>query len=194
MKKVFINILITTLLFIPSVSQAMTLKGGVEKVWTVDSAREEAFNGIKDWVDLSKYQPTDPKFRENKKLIDKDKLETKDRHITVFSDGWYAVRYYNNMTESYYYNTDGALRVVEYSYYAKDVYTMADINKYSPEELFPSKDYQHQYPSGKIIRIRISPKYMDEYCFKPNGELVEHCVDDKCYDANNNLIMTRESE
>lgn len=194
MKKLLTRILIITLAFIPSMSLAVTLKGGIEKVWTVDSAREEVFKDLKEWVDLSQYAPIDPKFKENRKLINKNKLETKNRHITVFSDGWYAIRYYNNMTESYYYTPEGNLRVVEYSYYAKNVYTMDDISKYSVDELFPSKDYQHQYPSGKMMRIRISPKYMDEYCFKPDGELIQHCINDKCYDTDNKLIYIRESE
>ena len=178
----------------PSLSKAETLEGGIEKVWSVDLAREEAFRDAKQWIDLSKYSPTDPNFPENKALINKDQLDNKDRLITTYSDGWYSVKYYNTITESYYYDTQGNLKEVDYSFFAKNIYSIEDAAKYPYESLFPVKRYKHAYPRGKIIGVGIDVKWDENYLFKLNGELKSHCIGGNCYDGNNNIILNRSTE
>lgn len=194
MKKLFTCLILIICIFIPCISFAKTLKGGIEKIWTIESAKEEVFKDAKSWIDLSKYPSIDPNFNENKDLINKNQLDEKNRHIIVFSDGSYSVRFYNTVTEVYTYDETGRLTDVEFNLYDQNIYTSDDLKKYSDELLYPLKTYKHAYPSGRIICIILSIKENEAYAFLPNGELVQHCIDDKCYDAHGNLIYTRESQ
>lgn len=194
MKKILTNILITTLVFVPSLSLAMTLKGAVEKIWTVDSAREEAFKSAKPSIDVSHYPAIDPNFNTNKDLIDKKQFDVMGRHIVLFSDGSYSVRYYNTIAEVYAYDINGNLLDIEFTLYPSNIYTRKDLDKYMDSVQYPLKTYKHSYPSGKIITIILGVSDTEAFAFFPNKEFAQHCIDDKCYDANNNLIYTRESE
>ena len=81
---------------------------------------------------------------------------------------------------------------IEYIIYAVNIYTKNDIKDYPYNKLlYPSKRYRHAYPTGKIIGVGLSSKYMDDYLFEPTGELRTHCVGKNCYDANNNFLQTR---
>ncbi len=187
-------IILTLVIFCIStqcISISKTLTGNIEKVWTVDLAREEAFKDAKPWIDLSQYSPTDPEFKENKKLISKNILKDNGKIITAYSDGWYSIKYNNSITESYYYDYEGNLREIDFSIYPYNIYTMDDMVKYPYESLFPIKRYKHIYPGGEISRITIDVKYDKSYSFKPNGELKTYCDGPNCYDSNNQLIMKR---
>jgi hypothetical protein len=179
-------------------SFALTLKGGVDKVWTVDSAKKEAFKDAKQWVDLSPYPSIDPNYNKNKNSINKNQLISKERTITVFSkNGYliaYGIEYENNITENYYYDFKGQLHTVDFTIFPKNIYTLEDSKKYPHESLFPAKVYKHIYPSGKLISVSLMVRETEDYIFEPNGELTAHCIGNNCYDANNNLIYTRESK
>ena len=192
MKKIFICIILV--IFIPCISFATTLKGGVEKVWTVDSARKEVFKNAKTWVDVSHYPATDPNFNTNKDLIDRKQFDGMGRHIILFSTGDYSVRYYNTIAEVYTYDANGNLLDIEYTLYPSNIYTRKDLDKYENEVIYPLKTYKHSYPDGKIMGIILGVSDTEAFAFLPNRELIQHCIGDKCYDANNNLIYTRKSE
>ena len=194
MKKLFIGIILVICVFIPCLSFATTLKGGVEKVWTVESAKEEVFKDAKSYVALSNYPAIDPNFNENKELINKNQLNSKGRKITIYSNDWYGIVYDDMVTEEYHYNAEGKLLAVDFSIPAKNIYTRDDLKKYPKESLYPAKCYKHIYPSGKIASISLIVKEGESYVFKPSGELLGHWIGTKCYDANNNLIMTRGSD
>lgn len=191
LKQLFIGLLLTICIFMPSLCKAEVLKGGVEKVWTVELARKEAFKNAKPSIDLSNYPPIDPHFVENKNLIKQNKLKSDGRSIKFFSDGWYSINYDDIFTEDYYYNAEGELQEIGFSIYAKNVYTLEDAKKYSSEELYPLTCYKHSYPSGRIIGIVLDINGDESYIFKPNGELDGHWIGNKYYDEKNQLIMTR---
>lgn len=191
MKKLFICIILTICVFIPCISLATTLKGGVEKVWTIESAKEEVFKDAKPYVNLSQYPSMDPNYNENKNLINKNQLDSNNRSIEVFSNGDYSVMYNNDITKSYYYNNNGKLQAVDFNLFAKNIYTKYDSEKYSEDELYPMKSYKHEYPNGNIIRVGFYINGDEAYDFEPSGKLTVHWIGTKCYNANGKLIMTR---
>lgn len=194
MKNLFIKILILVLFLAPSASFAMTIKGGVEKVWTVALARKEAFKDARSWVDVSHYPAIDKNFNTNKDLIDRKQFDGIGRHIVLFSDGSYSVRYYNTIAEVYSYNSSGRLEDIEFTLYPANIYTRQDLDNYQDMISYPLKTYKHSYPDGKIMAVILGVSNTEAFAFLPNRELIQHCIDDKCYDASNNLIYTRESE
>lgn len=190
-KKIFVYTLLMMCTFTPSLSKAEVIKGSIEKVWSADTARKEAFKNAKEWIDLSKYSSTDPNFNENKDLINKNQLKHNGRRIKYFSDGWYSVSYNNIYTEDYYYSEDGELQEIGFSVFSKNIYTLEDTKKYSPEELYPITCYKHSYPGGKLTEIILDANGYESFIFEPNGKLVGHWIGNNFYDEQNNLIMTR---
>lgn len=89
--------------------QCETLKGGV--VYTVESAREEAFRGIEYQISMEPYKKymTDPGYTPAKGNR-KAKIKKRGRDITFFDDGSYGVVRGNI---SYYYKPNGKLEAIE---------------------------------------------------------------------------------
>ena len=192
MKKLFIGlILVTFISIILSPVQAETLKAGVEKIWTVDSARQEAFKDAKQWLDLSWAPSIDPDLIENKKAINNHQYKVKNRIITVFSDGGYVVQINDedNYDKDYCYSLYGKLSTIDFEKCNINV-DFKDL-KSKKALLFPLKTYKHAYPSGKLIGVYISTSGHDSYGFLPSGELVLHWIGNTCYDVKGNIVGTR---
>ena len=192
MKKLFICLILVTFITVfLSTVQAETLKAGVEKVWTVDLARQEAFKDAKQWLDLSWAPPIDPDLIENKKAINNHQKTVKNRIINVFSDGHYCITIYDedNYNKAYSYSSSGKLGAIGFDKY--NIYVDFKDLKNKAALLYPKKFYQHDYPSGKLICIALYISEDDQYVFLPSGELVAHWISDTCYDVNGNIIMTR---
>lgn len=194
MKKFKILFLITLCLFIKLSSIAETLQCSIEKVWTVDSARDEAFKDLKPTLDLSWAPAIDPNFIENKQAINNHKESVKDRVITLFDDGSYGIWVLDedNYDKVYYYFSSGELVAIDFSIfptYIKDLqsyFTLQD-----NMQIFPIKIYKHAYPGGKIINVTLTVKDCDSYMFEPSGALQYHWIGNNCYDNNGKIILTR---
>lgn len=85
MKKHKILFLLVICLFVQLASSAEMLKDEIEKVWTVDSAREEAFKDLKPVWDLSWTPPIDPNLIENKQAINnhQKKVDNKTKEMSA---------------------------------------------------------------------------------------------------------------
>lgn len=192
MKKIFVCLILVTLItsFLSPV-HAETLKTGIEKVWTVDSARQEALKDAKQWIDLSWADPIDPNLIENKKTINNHQNKVKNRIITVFSDGGYVVHINDedNYDKDYCYYPSGKLSAINFDKY--DIYVDFKDLKSKKALLFPLKTYKHAYQSGKLIGVYISTSESDSYAFLPSGELVFHWIGNTCYDIKGNIVGTR---
>ncbi|MDD3014006.1 MAG: hypothetical protein PHC34_09920 [Candidatus Gastranaerophilales bacterium] len=192
MKKLFIwLILITFTSIILSPVHAETLKAGVEKIWTVDSARQEAFKDAKQWLNLSWVSPIDPDLIENKKAINNHQKTVKNRTITVFDVGFYGIRINDedNYDKEYYYFLSGKLIMIGFRKFSNYV----DFKDLESKEalLYPIKTYRHAYPSGKLIGIALIVSKNNSYVFLPSGELDAHWLGNTCYDVKGNIVMTR---
>lgn len=174
---------------------AETLKCEIEKVWAIDSAREEAFKDLKPVLDLSWALPIDPNLIENKQAMNKHQDNVENRVITTFSNGGYGVTIFDddNYNKTYYYWSTGELIAVEfrrYPIYAKDVQDFLDL--YHQGKMLPWKEYKHSYPDGKIMNITLTAK-KESFIFEHSGALQFHWVGDTCYDAQGKVILTRKN-
>jgi len=171
MKKIFTLFLI--LMIQPSV-WAGIITGGVEM--SVDSAREEVFEDNSagfDYIDV-KNNLTDRNYRENKSKLLKGITSLNDRKLGQFSDGSYGIMYYDNPLKTYYYSPEGVLTHIEVK----------------TGTLYPLKANKYK-TDGTLENRSLKASENETFIFAPNGKLIAHWLGNKCYDENNNVIMTR---
>ncbi len=168
----FIAFILIVCLCLPAYSEV--LQGAVQESWTTNKARNEAFRGMPYNKNL-RWAPTrDPYYKENMKAKKKNLTRIKNRNITFFSCGGYAV-YEDNSINTFYFNDHGKLFSVGY-----------DVGNN-----FPVKTYKYKYPQGNIYTVSIEVSKNNSYIFEPTGELIYHWVGNNCYDRRNKLYMTR---
>ena len=82
--------LITLIILTMSPVFGLTLEGGV--TYTVESARKEAFSGVKYKIPVSSFKKymQDPNFEENKAAIAAGKADLGDRWVEAYSDLTYG--------------------------------------------------------------------------------------------------------
>ena len=95
--------------------------------------------------------------------------------FSKFSDGSYAVHYYDNPFYSFYYSQNGKL--ISYTY--------------KSSQNFPS-NFKKFKPDGSIINTGTRVSEKESFIYSVDGKLLAHWLGDKCFDKNNNIIMTRE--
>ncbi len=176
------------------VSAQQPLQARIEKSWTVETAKQEAFNGAKQWVDLSWASPTDPNWRENFRAACSQGLITyEDRQVEAFYDpdgsleSYGVTRYDDN--KAFRYDIYGKLFAVTFFEFNENISTFGEHLK---TKIYPTKAYMHSYQNGKLVLTGLSTSYRDNYGFYPTGELASHCINDTCYDATGQIIGTRE--
>lgn len=151
---------------------AEVLKGGV--VYTVESAREEAFSQVQYTIPMEEHQKylSDPGFqaREGKK----PKISKRGRYVTHFSDGTYAVKYCGKLDIAYYYNIYGKLEEIEYKKHSGYPYL--------------SQKYDM---NGKLVEVFFNVNKDESFVYNADKSLSAHWIKDKCYDLNGNVIYKR---
>ena len=171
MKKIYIFLLF---IFTLTTANARIITGEVS--YTVNSARNDVLsqNPIPVSNELLRANIYDINNKENKTILLQGKTEVKDRILAYFSDGSYGVIHKNNPTNVFYYNNEGILTHTE----------IKDSLKY------PYKTYKYD-TTGKLINMTLRVSENETFIFKPTGELIAHWLDNKCYDENHTIIMTR---
>ena len=156
-------------------SYSHTLKG--EVTYTVERARKEAFTNVEYSLPQSIIDKNikDPNFKENIKAIKLGATELKDRYITAFSSGDYAIIYKNNLYYEYYYLQNGQLE---------------SIGKRN-SLVFPVIAYRYN-STNDLISVSLDVGYNNTYIFDANGKLDSHWIGDKCYDSKGKLVLTRQ--
>ena len=101
--------------------------------------------------------------------------ELKDRKLAKFSDGSYAVLYYDNPYYSFYYSESGKL--ISYTYKSSQSYP-CNFKKFKPD--------------GSLINTGYRVSEQESFIYSPEGKLLAHWLGNKCFDGNNNFIMTRQ--
>ena len=172
MKKILITILLI-MSILPAA--AKTLTGGV--VYTVESAREAAFEGIEYEISMEPFKKymKDPGFIAAANTEGgKPRVSKRGRRVEYFSDGGYAVRYRNNLLLAFYYDKKGVLIAIE----------TGNLQKFP----FVSRKYKAR---GLLIHSILNVSKTEAYMYNADKKLQVHWVDDKCYDADGHIIMYR---
>lgn len=143
---------------------------------SVEQAREEVLSTAKEKPDSSNLANNfqDPKYEENQSMLLKGITELSDRKLARFSDGSYAVMYYNDKKNTYYYAPDGTLTH----------------NQIKTGENYPYKAYKYS-TDGKLVNLSLKVSETETFIFNNSGKLLAHWVGENCYDEEGNIIMTR---
>ena len=170
--KCFLITFFCILLTLPA--NAYTIKGNI--TYTVEAAREKAFENVAPQIDISKYKEyfIDKNYAENMKAIAKNKFNIKNRKLTLFSDNKYAILYKNLSNIVFYYDKTGKLEFID-----------IQINEHYP------KKYVTYDINGNLDSIVFTIRPHNSYIFDLNKKLHAYWIDNKCFDENNKFIDTR---
>lgn len=172
MNKIITVFLVCLITCTPVFSKIIT--GGVEV--SVEDAREEIFRTQKEPLNkeniINNFR--DPNYSQNQSMLLKGITELKDRKLGKFSDGSYAVMYYNDRKNTYYYSQEGILTH----------------NEIRSGIEYPYKAYKYS-TDGKLANISLKFSENETFIFTPAGKLLAHWIGENCYDENKNIIMTR---
>lgn len=176
MKSFFIVLIVLLTIVVPLSTEAQqtVLQGSVTKTWSVDDARKEVFQEAKPKVDVSAYPAIDPNLIENRQAIQAGLKKVGDRILTIFGNGWYAIKPEGGTIVSYY-KPNGRLAHLDFE----------------SDTGYPLKSYQHAYPSGKLMRVGLDVTKDESFLFKPSGELIAHWIGNNGYDAKGQFFTTR---
>ena len=172
MKK-FICLLII-FVFTGCAAQSVTLSGGVS--YTVNEARQIAFDGVPKKIDMSKYKEyfVDKNYEKNQELLDRGKTRYRDRELTKFSDGSYGILYKTNKSRAYYYDKKGLLTGIDFIENGE----------------YPKRSLKY-IKNGELDSICIFVSGDEQFLFEITGELGAHWIGNNCYNEKGELIKTR---
>ncbi|MGD9582002.1 MAG: hypothetical protein AB7V50_11575 [Vampirovibrionia bacterium] len=174
-KKLF-SIIISLFFLLNTTVSAQVLEGGIEENWTVNNARKEAFKDVPFVKDLSWAPVVDPYYSENMHAKQQNIKQIKNRIITFFDTGNYAI-HEKGSNNTFYFSDNGQLNAVEYG----------------ASKTFPMKSYKYRYPEGTLFTLSLDINNSECFIFKPNGKLIYHWINNKCYTEAGKLHMTRYS-
>lgn len=163
--KRFILIFLLLIICIPVNAQIIT--GEVEYTNTYQPSEILSYNDLKN-----KFY--DSNNIENLNYLFQGITELKDRKLAKFSDDSYAVQYYDNPLYSWYYSQNGKL--ISYTYKSSQNYP-CNFKKFKPD--------------GSVINTGYRISEQESFIYSSDGKLLAHWKGNKCFDKNNNLIMTR---
>ena len=175
MEKIFLILIL--LIFITSTGNCQTLlTGSVD--YNVDSARTEAFQGIKYSLSrnsLQKYQ-VDPDYVSNYTAVLRGNTRLDGRTIATFSDGTYGVRFDDDLFHNYYYNANGSLFKVD------------ELDK--PDNVYPHRSVSYDR-TGALMQSALVISKNESYIYNLQKKLIAHWVGENCFDENGRIQMTR---
>jgi hypothetical protein len=152
------------------------LKAGVS--YSVDDARQESFHDLPTDVDPSVYGKRDPNFKDHFEARLDESRYMKDRVLTYFNNGSYAV-YRKGAYECFYYTYEGQLFKVGVS------------NKPRGMNLFPNRDVVYDAKTGKMTSVGLFVARGESFVFHPDGSLIAHWQQNQATDESGSVILTR---
>ena len=157
-----------------------TLTGGV--VYTVESAREAAFDGIEYEISMEPFKKylKDPGYiSPAKKDGGRPKVSKRGRWVEFFFRGEYGIRYKDDSSYDYYYNNSGNL--IALGIFTKNTYT---VNEYP-------KLYLKYDVSGCLESVTYYTSKGESFTYGKNKSLIVHWKNNKGYDINGKIINKR---
>lgn len=161
------------MLNIPAMAETI-LTGGVD--YNVNSARKELFQNYEPYINrnLLNLHAYDVQNKTNLICLLKGQTDLKDRTLAMFSDGTYAVMYFNDRLNVYYYKNDGSLLYIEKK----------------ESEIYPYKACKFDI-TGKIINKSLRVSKEETFIYTPDAKLIAHWINSNGYDERGNIVMTR---
>ena len=153
---------------------AYTIKGGIS--YTEATARQIAFENVDYKIEIYKYKEffIDKNFFINQKIMLKDKKKYKNRYLTKFSKGEYAIRYKDQPSHAYYYDSSGKLCYI-------DIYINSS---------YPKQRVTYNI-NGILDSVTLDISSNEQFIFDTNKQLIAHWIRNNCYNNRGVLIDTR---
>lgn len=181
MNKFFV-LIISLFLCLPAFAENTVLTGGV--VYTVETAREAAFENIQLKIDKKMLEPhlCDENNKVNVFAL-RHNIQPKDRTIISFEMtkglvNGYAVVYNRNPEITYYYSIGGYLVAV-------------DIDSKPFDSIFPYKVGKYNPVTGNLISVSLYVSEDEQFSYSKSGKLKAHWVGDLGYNAKGKVIAKR---
>lgn len=181
MKKLILILLLFFVNFSFCFAETM-LQGGV--VYTVESARKLAFDGLTLRLDKKEFKPylVDEKNKENQKAL-KDNVQPEGRYIMGFETArgfvkGYVVVYDDRPQYAYYYSTRGYLVAI-------------DVDNKQQEGKYPYKIGKYSAATGKLVSIALYISDEEQFAYTKDGKLKARWVGDTGYNEKGRPIATR---
>lgn len=173
MKKLIFILFFIVLCFLPT--YAKTLKAGIS--YTVEDARIESFTGISTKIDMNAYSKylVDENYAENNKAQKRGKTKFRNRTLTVFSSGVYAIKYRSIDKKYFYYDNQGKLKKIDISI----------------GDSYPRKRIAFD-ANGYLDAVALDVSKNEQFVFDKDKKLVAHWIGNNCYNEKGELVMTRE--
>jgi hypothetical protein len=157
-----------------------------QTVWTVASARQEAFRTPAPKPQLTGLSNYDPDRDANIAAIQSGRLNQLGRQLTLYPDRTYKVaKVVKGVPMGFYYAINGgmyAFHVETGKGYPKKAY------KYAYGAGWESQGYKH----GDLLSVALEVAPANTYVFDPTTkELINHWINKKCYDASGASCGTR---
>lgn len=169
------------------------LQASIEKTWTLDDARNEAFRDAPEFIDISVYAPVDPNLLANRQAMQQGigksgkMLKVGNRLIGLFSDGAYSSVELCSR-ESFNYSSVGKLRTVDID--SSPVYGSPDCPSTLPIKSYKYLADPESGQPGALVSIGMRVSKTEIYVFNPDGTLSGHWINNKCYQADGSSCGT----
>ena len=146
-------------------------------VYTVESAREEAFKDVEYEISMEPYKKymKDPGFIAPGEEGGKPRVKKWGRSVTFFSDGNYSAKYYSRLDVAYYYDKSGNLGALEF----RPIYYR-----------YPYKNKKYDV-SGKFMEIFFNENAHSTFVYDKNKKYLGHWLRNAFYDKDGNITLKR---
>ena len=156
--------------------QAQTLKAAITS--SIDEARQDSFSNLSRSFDISSFPGKDPNYIENLLTKAKGLITIKDRFLTFFEDGSYAV-YKKNQTICLYYRPNGHL------------FKVGQSAKPRGQNIYPNRDVEYDAQTGTLQSVGLYLSSSESFLFDTNGSLMIHWKYQDGYNEAGQIILKR---
>jgi len=178
------KLFLTLLILLVSVSWAEdVLHLRAEHTWTIDDAKNEAFQDVVYQINTSNIQTEDPNWVENKVIIARGGGKIGSRQITVFDRGMYAATEEDSSITYYYLSNGKTIKV--------DIKPPGN-NYPKTERSYAIGSYFSGYQDGQLMGVSVSISFTESFDFNPDGTLDTHWSGQNCYHADGSSCGTRQ--
>lgn len=155
-----------------------TIKVKIEKTWTIDMAREEAFRDAPKSIDLKAVPQNDPNFLTNG--LHNGSWKNAQWQVTTFDGGVYTVAGLC-AHETFAYSYEGVLALIDISDSPPYGHPVKCPQQFPIITKTYAADDNPENPKGNLLGVRITPRPGETFTFDNEQKLSAHHLGGQCY-------------
>lgn len=167
------------------------LRGSVQKTWTIEEARQEAFSGIETSINPKQFPKRDPNYQENMSAIRAGIEKVGGRVVSSLSypNGeifGYNVRFLENPSNSFQYDVSGKIMsIIAYSKGSDENDLWVGAKYVIDRKLARFGGLK----SGELADVSISINKRTAFLFRPNGDLKGHRIGERSFSLGGKALV-----